>query len=118
MASDFRLDLSNLEGGVDRLMSRSEAAIQMFAENAALDLQNYMRNNAPWTDRTGHARQRLTATVGRTGTGYRIVLSHGVDYGIWLELANEKRYAIIQPTIQVKSNDVMKAFDRLLERMG
>lgn len=112
------MDMSGLEAGLNALMGKSEAALRMYAETAALRLQNYMRDNAKWTDRTGHARQRLTGTANKVTSGYRITLAQGVDYGIWLELAHEKRFAIIQPTILVKSNEVMTGFNKLLERLG
>lgn len=111
------MDTSALEKGLEAFMDKSEASIQMYAETAALKLQNYMRDEAPWTDRTGDARKRLTGTVYRVKGGYQIILSHGVDYGIWLELAHEKRFAIIQPTILVNSNEIMRGLDRLLERL-
>ena len=114
----FRFDASSLESGLSAMAIRSDMAVRMYAEAAAIKLQNYMRDNAPWVDRTGHARQRLTGTVSNAPGGYKITLAQGVDYGIWLELANEKRYSIIQPTILVNSNDVMAGLDRLLERMG
>ena len=51
--------------------------------------------------------------------GYRIRLAHGVDYGIWLELANEKRYAIIDETVKhVGDSEVMPAFQNLMDRLG
>lgn len=114
----FSFDSSSLEAGLNAFMGRSEAAIRMYAETAALKLQNYMREEAKWTDRTGAARQRLTGTVTKVTAGYKITLAHGVNYGMWLELAHEKRFAIIQPTILVKSGEIMEGFEHLLERMS
>lgn len=113
----FTTDFSELHSWLNTAPGRAEMALNMYATNAALKLQNYARDNAPWTDRTGHARQRLTGTVSRTSSGYRITLAHGVDYGIWLELAHEKRYAIIQPTILVNTSEVMAGLNKLLERL-
>lgn len=118
MAKGFSMDLSGLEKGINAFMGKSEAAIRMYAETAALSLQNYMRDKAAWTDRTGAARQRLTGNVEKVTSGFKIVLAHGVNHGMWLELAHEKRFAIIQPTILVKSNEIMEGFDHLLERMN
>ena len=51
--------------------------------------------------------------------GYRITLAHGVDYGIWLELAHEKKYAIIPETIRVVGDgEILPGFERLIERLG
>lgn len=118
MASGFRFDISNLANGLIGAQDKADLAIQMYAEQGALQLQNYARDKAPWTDRTGHARQRLTGTVTSMTSGYKITLAQGVDYGIWLELAHEKRFAIIQPTILANSNEIMTGFNNLLERLG
>lgn len=50
--------------------------------------------------------------------GIRITLAHGVNYGLWLELAHEKRFAIVKPTIELKGNDVLKGYANLLGKIG
>lgn len=114
----FRFDPSDMLDKLAYAEERCNAAISMYASNAALKLQNYAREHRPWTDRTGHARQRLTGTSERVPQGYQIALAHGVDYGIWLELAHEKRFAIIQPTIQAESPEILSGFQNLLERLS
>lgn len=117
MASGFKFDATSMLKGLAEFGSRSDYALKMYAETAALSLQNYMKQNRPWTDRTGQARQRLTAHVETVPKGYQIVLSHGVDYGVWLELAHEKRFAIIHPTILAKGSEVIDGFKTLLKGM-
>lgn len=114
----FQFDPGDMIDKINSAAAKSEAAIAMYADNAATTLQNYAREHRPWTDRTGHARQRLTGSVARVAQGYQIILAHGVDYGKWLELAHEKKYAIIQPTIQAKSPEVLSGFNKLLERLS
>lgn len=118
--SGFRFDGSSLERGLSAFEDRFEAAVHMYAETGATKLQNFAQTNAPWTDRTGHARQRLNAKVSREGNGgYLITLAHGVDYGIWLELANEKKFAVIEKTIlECGKTEVLPGFERLLNRLG
>ena len=96
---------------------RAPIAIHMYAETAAKKLESSAKQHAPWTDRTGHARQRLTGKVEGVANGYKIILAHGVDYGIWLELAHEKRFATIEPTIQREGPQIMRGFTHLLERL-
>ena len=75
-------------------------------------LENYAKQNAPWTDRTGAARRGLFARHNRSSeTSFSIIFGHGVDYGIFLELANSGRYAIIVPTIEA-------LFPRIVEELG
>lgn len=116
---EFKFDAKKLEDIVDKAFEgKVTAAMRVYAESAAVMLESYMKENRPWTDRTGAAKARLSAAVQDVPDGLRIALSHGVDYGIWLELANEKRFAIIQPTIKLKGNEVMEGFDKLLDKSG
>lgn len=113
------INVSDMESKLLRLSERSDAAIRVFAEQGATKLRSYSQTHARWTNRSGTARQRLNAYVSAVETGYRITLAHGVEYGIWLELAHEKKYSIIPETINyVGSTDIMPAFYRFLERLG
>lgn len=118
MAKGFEFDPGDMIQKINAAATKSDAAIAMYAENGALMLQNYAREHRPWTDRTGQARQRLIGSVSRVSAGYEIALAHGVSYGVWLELAHEARYAIIQPTIEAKGPDVLSGFNKLLERLS
>ena len=62
----------------------------------------YARTNAPWTDRTGNARQGLFARIekDRNRGTYSLIVAHGVPYGLWLEVRFSGRYQIIRPTVQ------------------
>lgn len=114
---DFRMDFNDLVEGLNQFDSKAEAAMAMYVDTAALTMQSYMRDNAPWVDRTGQARQRLTATAFKVSSGYQIALAQGVDYGVFLELAHEKRFAIIQPTITSEGPRIMAGFQNLLGRL-
>lgn len=115
----MKMDVSDMAGKLEAMSVRADAAVRVFAEQGATKLRSYAQKNARWTDRSGSARQRLNAYVSAKANGYRITLAHGVEYGIWLELAHEKRYAIIPETINhVGGLEIMPAFNRFLERMG
>lgn len=75
----------------------------------AKDLEQYMKAHRPWTDRTGAAKANLSAGVTESRMGYRqqIQLAHGVPYGVYLEYAMERRYAIIEPTMRIKGPDII-----------
>lgn len=119
MAQGFKFDISGMVSGLANFESSTDKAVRVYAEQGALQLQNFARENRRWTDRTGHARQRLHGYVGSIPEGYRITLAHGVDYGLWLELANEKRFAIIPQAIAyVGTFEIMPGFERLIERLN
>lgn len=119
MANGFRFDISGMVAGLTSAESAADKAIRVYAEQGALQFQNFARENRKWTDRTGQARQRLHGYVGTIPEGYRISLAHGVDYGLWLELANEKRFSIIPQTIEyVGTFEIMPGFEHLIERLN
>lgn len=63
-------------------------------------IENWMKDNAPWEDQTSNARQTLWTEVNDVPNQMvTIILSHGVYYGIFLELCNAGRYAIINPAL-------------------
>ena len=84
----------------------------------AKSLEDYMKLNRPWTDRTGNARAGLRADVNYYGGDYvSITLSHGVYYGVYLEYAMEKRFAIINPTLLSQGPEVVRAFKDTMARL-
>lgn len=87
---------------------------RQIAYDRAEDMEAWAKQNAPWTDRTGDARERLHATVEETGPIGKIVLSHGVDYGLWLEIAHSGAYAIIAPAIDYWAPIVFKDLQRMM----
>jgi len=86
-----------------------EEAVEAVMEHYAGEVQDYAQENAPWEDRTGAARDGLTAEASSSGNTHEIVLYHTVDYGIWLEIRNSGEYAIILPTIEHMGPQIMAA---------
>lgn len=78
---------------------RVHAALVAVCERHGLKMQDHARDNAIWTDRTGHARQGLFYQVEGGDKSVKIHLAHTMEYGLWLEVANGGKYAIIMPTI-------------------
>ena len=115
----LKFDISDMASKLASLENKTDAAIRVLAEQGAKKLESEAKNNARWTDRTGSARTRLNGSAGKIANGYRLTLAHGVDYGIWLELANEKRYSIIPETINyVGAFEIIPGFERFMERLG
>lgn len=62
-------------------------------------IEDYMKKNAIWKDQSSNARQTLNVRASEEKDSVVLDLAHGVDYGIYLELANAGKYAIINPTL-------------------
>lgn len=95
--------------------NRADVAMEQLVSTNALKLQNYMRENYKWTPRSGRAHQTMTGSYEKQQDGFLIKLSYGVDYGIFLELAHEKKYALTKPTAKEKGPEVMQSFNRLID---
>lgn len=113
----IKIDASKLLANLENAETKSQVAIRMFAQEGAKKFENYAKRNRPWTDRTGHARQRLTGWVEVLTNKVRIHIGHGVDYGVYLELCHEKRYAILQSTINALSKEVLEGYEELTRYM-
>jgi len=70
-------------------------------------IENYAKMNAPWSDRTGAARDGLTASVEEDGGEIVLELAHTVEYGIWLETIQDGAYAIIMPTLEALGPEIL-----------
>ncbi len=87
-----------LGDGARAYIERKKAGMVMLLQNLAGHAEGEMKSNAPWTDRTGNARNGLHAGVEVGQDKYTFYLSHGVEYGVFLELAHGGNYAIVRPT--------------------
>ena len=88
--------------------------IDTLAAEVAVQGEAYAKLNRVWTDRTGAARAGLHGESDVHLASGSIVLEHGVDYGIWLEIANQGRYAILPQTIDYMVGLVAEGLDGML----
>ena len=116
----FKLDYnaSSLKKNLDNMSLKLGATVLMYAATKASEIEGKMKSNRPWTDRTGMAKALLSAKVSQPSeTLIRITLAHGVDYGIWLELANGKNYAIIAPTVRDEGPRIVSDLNNLMSKL-
>lgn len=118
MAFQLNYNQSNLNKNLDKMSAKLGAVVLMYAATKASELQSKMKLNRPWTDRTNMAKTMLNAKVSQPDKNtVRITLAHGVEYGIWLELANEKNYAIIAPTVREEGPRIVEDLNGLMSKL-
>lgn len=109
---------SVLADAVERYGDRVLVAVAAVAQYVAATMQNDAKSTARWTDRTGNARSGLFGTAEADFAAKVVVLylSHGavIDYGVYLELANSGRYAVIMRTMQAHYGELMEMLKRTL----
>lgn len=103
----FKFDKGTLDRGLRTLPPEVERRVHLTVERAAAKGEVYLKNDAPWTDRTGAARSGLHTTTSSSGRQHEIVFAHTVDYGIWLEVKNSGKYEVIVPTMIKTGRELM-----------
>lgn len=94
--------------------AKLDLAMTAIMERSKPRAEAYMRTHATWTDRTGNARQGLHAAVRRERLKlYALILAHTVEYGVWLELAHGGRYRVVQPSLTVQGNAIMRDMSQI-----
>lgn len=78
-------------------------------------LEGYAKANRPWKDRTGRARQGLTSSSERTASELVIRLAHTVPYGVFLELCQAGRFAILGPTMEATKAEMERILRKFWE---
>lgn len=127
-------ETKELMTSIAELGPRIERGLAVTGGKIAADGEAWMKSNAPWNDVTGNARSGLRGTYGGPGGGrdsggrftaggggahtHRVVFSHSMDYGIWLEIRFEARNAIIMPAVEKFSVEWAALLSRLLKVGG
>lgn len=108
------IDPGDLSANLGSLAQRFIVALRGLGQMMAQRMRSWAQANAPWTDRTGDARQRLMTRVRMEGAKLVIILFHQMTYGIWLEVKHNGRWAIIMKTIDRFYPEVMRLAVRLV----
>lgn len=116
----FTMDFTNslLNMNLEKMQQKLGTTVMMYAVTKAADIESKMKANRPWVDRTGMAKATLNAKVSLpSASTVRITLAHGVEYGIWLELAHGKNWAIIAPTINEQGPLLLSGMESLMGKL-
>lgn len=103
----------NVTARLNQLGPHMKRSMVAAANYVAPQLEQHMRTNATWTDRTGAARAGLGASVVVSTNKVAIVLFHSVAYGVYLETRWGGRYAIIRPTLAIGGPKFAEAFKKI-----
>lgn len=115
---NLELDLTGLITGLAEFDNRLDRGVAGVVKQRSHIASEWMRTNAPWTDRTGNARSGLDATTEHEAkVHHTLVLFGRVPYQIWLEVRFAGRYAIIIPAIIDQGPKMMRTMTKLIDRL-
>jgi hypothetical protein len=113
------LNFTPLLKSVQVLDDRLDFGITAVFERQKNIAEGWMRENAPWRDRTGNARSGLGAEARHVAMkSHTLILFGRMPYNIWLESRFQGRYAVIIPAIIVQGGELMRTLNNLFSRLG
>jgi hypothetical protein len=68
-----------------------------------------------WTNQTSDAANRVFGEAFATEKAVGFFLAHGVEYGIYLELANNRQNEALRPLIEIYGNQYIMAVEEVLK---
>lgn len=86
---------------VERRKIQSFALAASFAVKILNRFRANQSNEKYWENRTQQAFQRVFSGVINDSDGIGFFIAHGVDYGIYLELANFRKHAALRPLAEI-----------------
>lgn len=99
--------VANVLANLDKYVDMETLKMGSNMSRAMAEAENNSKRMAPWTDRTGNARNSIFGHVvsGKDSfVGYHGI---GMSYGVYLELANQGRYRVIWPTMDLLRNRLL-----------
>lgn len=109
----------------DEIYRKIRGAIGIYGLTAAQKCEAYAKKNAPWYPKrqpaypnytyTNNARNSIQGKFKWDSSKAQIELSGNVSYFVYLELAHEKKWAILLPTIRELGPDILNGYSRLIK---
>jgi hypothetical protein len=114
----FKMQMGEIRRNVNQFDDRANRAIGGIFKYQESRSEVHMKTSAPWTDRTGNARNGLFAkAIREQPTVHVLLLSHVMWYGIFLETIQAGRFAVIWPSVQVAGNEIWGTMRKLFDIM-
>lgn len=116
--SDVEIDRGSIQGVISNMAEiegKVSSALMLITETVAMKMEEWAKENAVWTDRTGNARQFLKGRAFWEDSKTLVLsMSHTMEYGVWLELAHERKYAILEQSIEQYKDELLKGWKKIV----
>lgn len=106
--------------GIDKVVRNADEYVRKLNDKAIAVMGYTMaeaeasaKRNAPWTDRTGNARNSIIGRLVPDMNKIVGALSIGMPYGVNLELGYQGRYRIVWPTVLEYRQSLLQMLKRV-----
>ncbi len=113
----IRIEIGEALAGLSAYGSDACSRLNEIGSAAALEMENFAKQNRPWTDRTGNARRTLQGVCDGSGGNCTVGVEGNMPYSVFLELDYGGRYAILAPTVRHFAPEILLAFAHGLSSM-
>lgn len=96
--STISIDVKEVAKGLEQFDETLKAQLNVVGDVISNNMKTYAKSNKPWTDRTSSAKNKLDADFKITDKEMDIWITHGVDYGYYLETRKDfnGKYQILE----------------------
>ncbi len=114
--SGLKFDISGITKGLAEFDAKAKAVSKIYAETAGEKMvaDAKLKKNAKWEDGTGNSRQTMDKNIVIKGNTTQIQLRGNTSHFKYLELCHEKKWAVLWPTIQKWSGEVLKGWAKVI----
>lgn len=110
-------DIKKVKRQIKKIYNRKKraalAVCLLYAARAKERILQLQGMNRFWTNQTGVAKNLIFEGVIKTKKEFGWFVAHGVEYGIYLELANDRKHAVLLPTIVRFYNRFIEAVEKI-----
>ena len=108
---------------MNRWAASKKIALQALGKVVGANMEAYAKTNARWQPvtqpkyprkYTGMARSRLKGGTYTDSSGIYSYVAHSMDYGFWLELAMDRKYAILEESRDKFKDVAYKSAERIM----
>jgi hypothetical protein len=116
--------MSNIIQNISNIFDIKLIQIEALNRYYAALVLNYFRSQQPpgigtkgkyWSNQTGQAATRVFSDIFKEANKLGFFISHGVNYGVYLELANDRKYESLYPIIKKFSGRYFQDVRRILQ---
>lgn len=112
----LKFNIENVLKGLSEFEMKSKVAIGVYADTAGKKLEEHAKKNTKWTDRTGLSRKTIEGGKQWEGDKCNVYVAGNTEQFPYLELAMDKQYSILNPTVNKLSPEILKGLNKILEK--
>ncbi|WP_142415409.1 hypothetical protein [Hathewaya massiliensis] len=110
----FEVNIEDILKGLSEFDLKAKAAMGVYADTSGKKMEAHAKKNAKWIDRTGIARKTIEGGKQWEGDSCHVYVAGNTDYFPYLELAHDKKYAILVPTRNKLAPEIFRGLSNLL----